>query len=105
MAILQPNSHFAAARGRVGGLVFKEVFGKIVLSQKPSSPRKQSDAQRAAREKFKHASAWARLILTDNERKMHYKDKANALQLPNAYTAAVRDYMQRVTLKRVGVKV
>ena len=102
MAIVANNDLTRGLRGRVGKwLVFRMVRGKTIASHAPRKPdpRKQSAAQRLTRSTFRDASAWAVRILMDPVKKQYYADIAKAQALPNAYTAAVREYMQRVTAK------
>ncbi len=102
MAIVENNDLTRGLRGRVGKwLVFRMVRGKTIASHAPRKPdpRKQSAAQRLTRSTFRDASAWAVRILMDPVKKQYYADIAKAQALPNAYTAAVREYMQRVTAK------
>ena len=59
------------------------------------SKKKESDAQRNTRSKFRDATSWAHAILDDPEKKAYYQKRAKMLKLPNAYTAAVTDYMRK----------
>lgn len=88
-------------RGRLGdSLVFKTVRGKTFVSTpaRLRGKQKESTAQRGTRTNFQQASQWAQLILLDPERKMYYRQRAKALKLPNAYTAALTDYMRKVKI-------
>ena len=51
---------------------------------------------------FREASRWARLTLTDPEKRQHYQQRAQAEKLPNAYTAAVKEYMRSHCKKAVA---
>lgn len=44
------------------------------------------------------ASQWAQGVLLDPEKKAYYARRAKALKLPNAYTAALTDYMRKPRL-------
>ena len=104
MAIVANNDLTRGLRGRIGKwLVFRVVRGKTIASRAPRKPdpRKQSAAQRLTRSTFRDASAWAVRILLDPAKKQYYADVAKAQALPNAYTAAVRDYMREVAAKRM----
>lgn len=88
-------------RGMFGGsIVFKSLRGKTVVAASPARPARQSEKQKANRGKFKDASAWAKTILLDAEKKAYYKQKAKKLKLPNAYTAAITDYMRKATVSK-----
>ena len=104
MAIVANNDLTRGLRGRIGKwLVFRVVRGKTIASRAPRKPdpRKQSAAQRLTRNTFREASAWAVRILRDPDKKQYYADVAKAEALPNAYTAAVREYMREVAAKRM----
>ncbi len=104
MAIVANNDLTRGLRGRIGKwLVFRVVRGKTIASRAPRKPdpRKQSAAQRLTRSTFRDASAWAVRILLDPAKKQYYADVAKAEALPNAYTAAVREYMREVAAKRM----
>lgn len=98
MAKLPPNSPLKGIRGRIQDIVFREVDGETIVSVRPSIPRwrlkDQSDRQRQTRTNFKKASLRAKMITrTDPVMKEHYRKKAKELKLPNAYTAALKEYM------------
>ena len=104
MAIVANNDLTRGLRGRIGRwLIFREVRGKTIASHAPRKPdpRKPSAAQRLTRSTFREASAWAVRILLDPVKKQYYADVAKAEALPNAYTAAVREYMREVAAKRM----
>src|SRR5258708_5915823 len=103
MAILANNVLVNGFSGMLGNtLVFKNLRGKTILSCKPRPPKKQSDHQKANRNKFKQASLWAKVILVaDPEKKTYYQKMAKKLKLPNAYTAAITDYMRPVKVKEI----
>ena len=100
MAIVNNNNLTVGLRGRVGKtIVFRAVGGRTIASAAPRKPdpRKQSVAQRRTRATFKEASAWAVRTLMDPNQKLYYQRRARVLKLPNAYIAAVCDYMRRVS--------
>ena len=103
MAIVVNNDLTRGLRGRIGKwFVFRVVRGKTIASRAPrkADPLKQSAAQRQTRNTFREAAAWAVRILLDQAKKQYYADLAKAQSLPNAYTAAVREYMRGVAAKR-----
>ena len=98
MAIVSNNDLTLGLRGRVGKyFVFRVVGGRTIASHAPRrpDPRKQSDAQRKTRATFKEAAAWAVQALRDPELRCYFMQRARALGLTNAYTAAVQHRMQR----------
>jgi hypothetical protein len=86
-------------RGTIAELfVFKVIRGKTYVSFKARVPDKsrETDAQRGTRSTFRNATVWAHEVLCDPDKKKYYEQRAKALKLPNAYTAAIRDYMRNV---------
>jgi hypothetical protein len=82
-------------------VVFRQLRGKTIMANKPSKPTTQSDLQRENRHRFAKASAFAKHILKDPQKKEYYLAKARKLKLPNAYTAAITDYMRKPTVMAV----
>ena len=97
MAKVSDNMLTMALRGRVGKqLVFRVIRGKTFVSRAPLKPAKSTEtpAQRATRLRFREASNYAKQALQDPERKPYYEQCAKILHLPNAYTAAIKEYMR-----------
>ena len=86
---------FEGLSGRLGNIVFRTWGGKTFMYCRPSSPRKQSAAQKEHRLKFRSASHKAKCLLADPDQRSHYQQEAQRLQLPNAYTAIMRELMQK----------
>lgn len=108
MATVANNDLTRGLRGRIGKwFVFRMVRGKTIVSHAPRKPDplKQSRAQLQTRNTFREAAAWAVRILLDPAKKQYYADLAAAQALPNAYTAAVREYMCGVAAKRTDEQV
>src|SRR4051812_45348700 len=103
MAIIASNGLVNGFRGKLGdSLVFKTMRGKTFVNtpaRKPSK-KKESVAQRGTRVTFKQASEWAQVILLDPQQKAYYQQRAKKLKLPNAYTAALTDYMRKPIVKK-----
>ncbi len=93
MAYLK-DSPFEGLRGTLGDLVFRTWNGKTYVYPKSTKPRKESAAQKANRDKFRNASMKAKQLLQDVKVLAHYENEALRLQLPNAYTAALKDMMK-----------
>ena len=47
------------------------------------------------------ATEYARKMMNDKEMKTYYKKMTIQLELPNAYTAAITDYMRKPTITQV----
>jgi hypothetical protein len=97
MAVVQNNPIIEGLSGQFGSLLFRQVRGKTLIAPMPkvNKKRKQSEAQRATRSKFRLATKFARKAMNDPEQKQFYAVRAKKLKLPNAYTAAITDYMRR----------
>jgi hypothetical protein len=95
MAVIKMNDLVESVSGKVGKLVFRTYYGKTYLSSKPSKPEKQSELQRANRSKFKLATEYAKSMMKNAGKKAYYTRIARKLELPNAYTAAITDYMRK----------
>jgi hypothetical protein len=102
MATVATNVVTNGLSGKLGNeLVFRTMRGKTFVSipaRKPNK-KKESAAQRNTRVTFKQAAQWAQVMLLDPERKVYYQQRARTLKLPNAYTAAISDYMRTPEVK------
>jgi len=95
MAIVATNPLLNGLSGRLGkNMVFKMLRGKTIVASRPLAPTRQSEQQRANRNKFKQASEWAKAELIHPGKKEYYEDIGRKLRLPNAYTAAIKVYMR-----------
>lgn len=104
MAIVATNLLVNGLSGKFGNtLMFKTLRGKTFVSAMARKPdkKKESNAQRNTRSTFREATQWAQHILYDPEKKAYYQQRARALKLPNAYTAAITDYMRKVKVKKL----
>ena len=98
MARVASNVLMNGMRGKIGdALVLKTMRGKTFASACARKPdkKKESAAQRDTRVTFRQAAEWAQMILLDAEQKAYYQQRAKKLKLPNAYTAAITDYMRK----------
>ena len=76
--------------------IFKTIRGKTYLSRRPKpSTKTETASQRSTRTKFKEATSFAKSAMEDAEKKAYYKKMAYKLKLPNAYTAALTDFMRK----------
>src|SRR5918995_4808093 len=98
MATVVNNDLVRGFRGKFGNdVVFKTMRGKTFASPPARRPvkKKESEAQRNTRSTFRKAAEWAQITLLNPEKKTYYQQRAKALKLPNAYTAAITDYMRK----------
>lgn len=104
MATVTNNVLIKGFRGKFGDdLVFRTMRGKTFVSPPARKPvkKKQSEAQQKTRTTFQNATQWAQIILLDPEKKAYYQQRAKTLKLPNAYTAAITDYMRKPKVNKV----
>jgi hypothetical protein len=105
MATVSSNLLTKGFSGSLGPVVFRQLRGKTIIAGKPDKIlKKQSAHQRQNRDRFKAASIWAKQQMLDEERKKYYWHKAKKLKVPNAYTAAVCDYMRKGEVKEVDTR-
>jgi hypothetical protein len=103
MATLRANPIIEGLSGMLGRtVVFKKMRGKTIVASCPRPPKKQSEQQRVNRSKFRDATLYAQTVLLDEGKKAYYQKKAKKLKLPNAYTAAITDYMRSPKLKEAN---
>jgi hypothetical protein len=102
MAISKNNVLTRGASGMIGGnIVFRSWNGKTYISSSPSKPKKQSAVQKENRLKFKMATNFAKHMLKDPVKKEEYRKLAKKMKLPNAYTAAITEYMRKPEIREV----
>ncbi len=95
MAIVKYNGTILELTGSVGGLVFKKSpQGKTIVTKCPDmSSVKWSPAQRAHRERFRNAVAYARRALATPEVRLEYERRAKELD-KRPWDLAVSDYFK-----------
>jgi hypothetical protein len=101
MAHVKCNDITEGLSGRFGKFVFRTYRGKTYVARRPSKPKKESEGQRSTRTKFRLATQYAKQMMADAERKAYYTEKAKTLALPNAYTAAITDYMRKPEVRQI----
>jgi hypothetical protein len=96
MAQSKNNPLTKGASGMIGKtVVFRSWNGKTYMYNRPSKPKKQSALQKENRTKFSRAVAFSRKMMAIPEKKAEYAAVAKRENLPNAYTAAVTEYMRK----------
>ena len=104
MAVVRMNDLTEGLSGKIGKIIFRTYRGKTYASSRPRKRKKQSEQQRSNREKFKLATQYAKRMMNDADMKAYYKKIAEQLALPNAYTAAITDYMRKPQITEVDTK-
>jgi hypothetical protein len=74
------------------------------VSGRPRAPRKQTEEQRKNRDRFRNAAFFAKACMLDPQKKAYYRAQARKLALPNAYTAALTDFMRKPAVDAVNRK-
>ena len=99
MAIATSMIH-RSFRGAVGDFIFRNYNGKTIVSLRPVYKNEtNTEARRQARGRFRDATHYASQAMQDTKQKAYYTQKARQLKLPNAYTAAITDYLRRAKVK------
>ena len=102
---LTMNALVNGMHGKIGkNLIVRTLRGKIVASQAPKKPQYESAEQRKNRDRFRDASAYAKRMMNIPERKVYFQKKAAILGLPNAYTAAITEFMRRPVIIEVNAE-
>ena len=96
MARVDDNPLTIGLRGKFGDMfVFRRMNGKTFASRAPGKQDKKKETvpQRKTRANFRDAALWAKATLSNPEKKAYIQKRAKMLELPNAYTAAVKEYL------------
>lgn len=103
MAKLDLHPLLRGLRGSLGGLVFRQRYGKPYVSRRPGpSTRPPSLAQQTQRERMREATAFAHEALLDPAVAAHYSALGAARERPlPAFTALVADRMTRPEIRSV----
>ncbi len=103
MATVATNPIINGLSGMLGKtIVFKTFRNKTIVASYSKPKKKQSERQKENRGKFRNASHWAKIRLKDPAQKAYYQKKAKKLGLPNAYTAAITDYMRNPQVEKIS---
>jgi hypothetical protein len=102
MAVSKNNPLTHGASGMIGNtMVFRSWNGKTYIYNRPKKPTKQSAQQKENRQKFKMATLFAKAMMKDPAKKSEYQTIAKKQKLPNAYTAAITEYMRKPEIRNV----
>src|SRR5689334_9171826 len=99
MAVLASNSPLHGLRGVMGGILFRVVGDKTVVSKhvpprKNARNKRKSELQLLKLGRFAEAAAYAKEITRAWEPRCYYKQKAKEYGVSSAYTAAVTAFMR-----------
>jgi hypothetical protein len=93
MARVHKSILLSGLSGKLDGLVFRTVRGKISVYTLSPRSKPLTEKQLAYQEKFKEAVAFAKGILANPELRQQYTQRAKTEKKRNAYTLAVAERM------------
>jgi hypothetical protein len=107
--VIGNNALWKGARGKLDGLVFQTVDGKVIVRTKPEYKKvpveKQSRRQQMTRRNFRDATVYAKSVTRWNpEKRAYYAKKAKIIGVRSAYSAAISDYMRGLTIEDVDTR-
>src|SRR6201989_2341143 len=101
MAIATSTLH-RGFKGATGDFLFRTYNGKTIVSPRPVYRNEtNTEARRIARDRFREATFFASDAMQRMKEKVYYTQKARQLKLPNAYTAAITDYLRKARARAV----
>lgn len=104
MALVKGNALTKGWTGKFGDILYKQIGTKTFAYPIPRQPKKQSQKQRSTRDRFREATEYAHMMMLDEKKKAYYKQLARKLKVPNAYTAAITDYMRKPVISSVDAR-
>ena len=97
------NPVFKQINGQIGDLVFREVRGKTVISQKADvSHLERSEAQLAAQARFREGALYGKAVMADPTLKALYAAAAKAKKKP-IFSLMVAHYFHAPTITAVSL--
>ncbi|MEJ1239069.1 hypothetical protein WBG78_13120 [Chryseolinea sp. T2] len=104
MSFVENNPLLKGHRGMLGStLVFRQVNGRTVISARPKKRDKPTAHQLKTKAKFMLAVEYAKAQMSIPELKEIYKKAVNK-NIPNAYTAALKDYLNAPVVDSINAK-
>ena len=103
MAKVKLNLVLEQVRGQVGDLVFKRYGEGVVISRKPDmAGREPTEAQLAARERFRQAALYGKMVMADPETRTLYEKAAKAKGKP-VFSLTVADFFNAPSVDEVDL--
>jgi hypothetical protein len=103
MAKTKLNPILEQVRGQVGDLVFKRYQGETVLARKPDLDGVEpTQAQLAARENFRQATLYGKMVMADPDAKAIYEQAAKERGQP-VFSVLVADYYNAPSVNYVDL--
>ena len=103
MARVKLNPILLKMRGKVGELVFKRYGKDVVISRPPDFEGVEpTEAQVAARQRFRQAALYGKMVMADPEKKKLYEEAAKAKGQP-VFSLTVADFFNAPSVDEVDV--
>jgi len=103
MSTIKNNPLLKGASGMLGDVVvFREVRGKLVMSNRPKKSGVLTEQQRAVRERFLAAVQYSKTQMADPDSKAWYAARMGSRYL-SPYEAAVSDYLKVPVVHNIDV--
>ena len=103
MAKVKLNPILEQISGQVGDLVFRRYGDETIIGQKPDMSGVQaSPAQLAARERFREAALYGKLVMADPETKALYSEAAKAKGKP-VFSLTIADFFNAPSVNEVDL--
>ena len=94
MAKVELDAPFQRFTGKIGKLSYRWMYGKQTVMKTPDMSKvKWSEAQKANRERFRQAIAYARTAMADPKIRAHY-EKVGKKANRQAFRVAVSDFCE-----------
>jgi hypothetical protein len=103
MAKVKLNPILEQISGQVGDLVFKRYGDKTIIGQKPDlSGVEATPAQLAARERFREAALYGKMVMADPDAKALYSEVAKAKGKP-VFSLTIADFFNAPAVEEVDL--
>lgn len=102
MALVKDNILTEGFSGKIGGkIVFRQVGKRTIVAARPRQQSGLTEGQKAHRERFYRAVSYAKSKMLDPVAKEEYAVLAEQYEFPNAFTAAVSDYLKAPSISSI----
>ncbi|MBN1995613.1 MAG: hypothetical protein JW953_23195 [Anaerolineae bacterium] len=103
MAKVKLNPVLERIRGQVGDLVFKRYGEEVIISRKPDfEDREWTAAQLTARERFRQATLYGKMVMADAGAKALYEEAAAAKGQP-IFSLTIADFLNAPSIDEVDL--
>ena len=101
MSVIKNNPLLKGASGMLGNvIVYRELRGKLIMSNKPKKVTSLSEAQQTARSRFQRAAFYAKRQMSNPETKALYATGVNDSKF-TAFVVALTDYLKAPVIHEV----